>query len=298
MRNQWTRERIIRYLVEHEAKGLPWTVGGKGVDNLMYQAARRIFGSWRNAVHAAGIAPERVLAAERWSPAKIFMIIRHLAQRPRPLNSVRMEQRYSSMMSAARRLFGSWTKAVLAAGVDPTRLQRVVPWNRERVVEAILTRALRNEPLAARFVKPRSLVHAGQRFFGSWAAAVTAAGLDPQVAMLPRGRPRQLQAARIAAPATQSPHKPRQRWTKELVIAAIHVRLREQRPMNAVALAREDGPLYCAARRHLRSWSNALLAAGLDPAAFRRSPPGETPTSGTGARESQAVDVVRPERPA
>lgn len=37
-----------------------------------------------------------------------------------------------------------------------------------RLIEAILTRALRSETLVARLVEPRSLVGAGQRFFGGW----------------------------------------------------------------------------------------------------------------------------------
>jgi DNA-binding protein H-NS len=302
MRNKWTRERIIRHLVEREAKGLPLTVGGEGVDSLLYEAARRTFGSWRNAVQAAGIAPERVLTWERWSPAKIFLIVRRLAQRDRPLSVAQIERRYSGMVSAARRLFGSWTKAVLAAGVTPTRLRRVVPWNKERVIETILTRALRNESLVARFIEPRSLVCAGQRHFGNWAAAVTAAGLDPKVTVLPPRRPKKPQAARPAAPRKMCPQNPRRSWTKELVIAAIHKRLQEQRSMNPSALSQEDGALYRATRRHLRSWSNALLTAGLDPAAYRRSQRGKTPTSGAGTHEqsaqSQGIDMVRPEKPA
>ena len=64
MRNTWTREKIIRHLLEREAKGLPLTIGGPGIDKAMYGAARRIFGSWRNAIQASGIARQDVLT---WS---------------------------------------------------------------------------------------------------------------------------------------------------------------------------------------------------------------------------------------
>ena len=303
MRNKWTRERIIRHIVEREAKGLPLTVGGDGIDLLMYEAARRIFGSWRNAVQAAGIAPRRVLTWERWSPAKILMMIRHLAQRKRPLTVVQMERRYGNMVSAARRHFGSWSKAVLAAGVDPTRLQRVVRWNRERVIEAILTRALRNESLVARLVAPRSLVDAAQRFFGSWAEAVTAAGLDVKVTVLPPRRTKEPRPARALAPRTRSPRKARQTWTKEMVIAAIHARLQDHKRINAASVDCEDHELYLAARRRFDIWSNTLLAAGLDPAeyriAHRRKKQPATPSTGESlASESQGNNAPRPDRPA
>jgi hypothetical protein len=90
MRNQWTRENIIRHLVERDTQGLPLTVGGEGVDRSLYASARRIFGSWRNAIQAAGIAPQQVLTWERWSPARILAMIRHLAKRARPLTTAQM----------------------------------------------------------------------------------------------------------------------------------------------------------------------------------------------------------------
>ncbi|MGD0094586.1 MAG: hypothetical protein ABSE73_32145 [Planctomycetota bacterium] len=210
MGNKWTRERIIRNILELETKGLSLTVGEQGIGNALYQVGTRIFGSWRNALQAAGVPPERGNCGERWPPAKILMIIRNLSRRHRPLTKTQLERRYGSMLSAARRLFGSWSKAVLAAGVDPARLQRVVPWTRERVIEAILTRALRNEPLAAQVTHPRSLVEAGRRFFGSWAAAVEAAGLDPKAAAFaPTATPSQVA---VVAPATDTEfvHRPRQ----------------------------------------------------------------------------------------
>lgn len=303
MRNHWTREAIIRHLLERESKGLPLTVGGEGVDKSLYGSARRIFGSWRNAIQAAGIAPQQVLTWERWSPARILVMIRHLARRDRPLTTDQMERRYHNLVSAARRHFGSWTKAALAAGVEPTRLQRVVPWTPERVIEAILTRALRNESLVARLVEPRSLVEAGQRFFGGWSAAVTTAGLDPALIVLAprpnkRGRPPKARAAR-----PKPTRKPQQHWTKERVIAAIQARLREQQPMHSTAIARDDQRLYDAMRRHLRNWSEAMRAAGLDPSLYRRGPtPPPSPSSQSGpkepvSRQSQPNETLRPDRP-
>jgi len=272
MRNNWTREQIIRNLLEREAKGLPLTVGGEGVDKSLYAAARRIFGSWRNAIQAAGIAPQQVLTWERWSPGRILVMIRHLARRDRPLTTLQMERRYHNIVSAARRHFGSWNKAVLAAGVKPTKLLRVIPWNEERVIEAILTRALRNESLAARVVEPRSLVEAGHRFFGGWAAAVTAAGLDLATTEPPPRRTKRSRLTSTRASSTTKANAPRVPWNKERVVAGLLARLREQKPLYSTALARDERSLYHAARRYFGSWNQAMLAAGLDPAAHRRGP--------------------------
>jgi hypothetical protein len=302
MRSQWTRENIIRHLLECDVQGLPLTVGGKGVGVSLYAAARRTFGSWRNALQAAGIAPGQVLTWERWSPARILVMIRNLARRGRPLSTKQMERRYHNLVSSARRHFGSWTRAVLAAGVEPTKLQRVVTWNSERVIEAILTRALRSESLVARLIEPRSLVEAGQRFFGGWPAAVAAAGLDPASTVLPPRRNNRPGAARARTPRDKSARR-RKLWTKERVIAALLTRLREQKAMHSTAISRDDNALYRAMQRYLGSWNEAMRAAGLDPAAYRRGPARIPPSTNAGsrdsvARQSQADEMPRPDRPA
>ena len=51
---KWTREEIIRRILDLDAKGYPLTVGKPGVSPALYQAGSRIFGSWRNALQAAG----------------------------------------------------------------------------------------------------------------------------------------------------------------------------------------------------------------------------------------------------
>ena len=300
MRNSWTRENIIRQLLEREAKGLPLTVGGPGIDKAMYSAARRIFGSWRNAIQAAGIAPQEVLTWERWSPAKILVMIRHLARRDRPLTTQQMEKRHHNVVTAARRHFGSWSKAVLAAGVDPSKLQRVVPWTPERVIEAILTRALRNESLAARLVEPRSLMEAGHRFFSSWHGAIQAAGLDPAAIKSEAGRKRRGDSGGVRVSNKKISGAPKLRWDKDRVIAAMRLRLAERRPMHCTALAREDQRLYNAIRRYFGSWKDAMRAVGWDPAAHRMVRPSRKTcsvgeTHDAVAQESPPTDQVRPD---
>jgi hypothetical protein len=274
-KQKWTREEIICRILDLDAKGYPLTVGKPGVSPALYQAGSRIFGSWRNALQAAGLSPDRGARAERWPPAKILMVIRNLSQRRRPLRKKELEERFGSMVSAARRIFGSWSKAILASGVDPAKLRRIVPWTRERVLETLLTRALRNQPVSARLMEPRSVVEAGRKFFGSWSATLEAAGLDPSVATV---RPSLANAPANSLSITGARRAPplKLSWTPEKVVVAIRARLLQQKPLNAVALQREEMPLYCAARRHFNSWRGALLAAGLCPDKHRvvpRRPP-------------------------
>lgn len=295
MRTSWTREMILRHILEREAEGQPLTTGGEGVDHNLYCASRRIFGSWRNAIIAAGIPPERVLTWERWSPAKILSKIRLISRRRRPLTSDEIERRYHNLVSAARRHFGSWSKAVMAAGVDPTKLQRVVPWSRERVIEAILTRTLRSEPLVARLIEPRSLVDAGQRFFGSWKAAVSAAGVDPRVTELPPRRVKKAARVTVRVATPKRPRRPPPVWTDERILQAIVDRVREGKRINSWAVSRDHASLYRTARRHFGTWDAAIRAAGFDPLEHRRDR-GVAPRAGpSDVRKSQRNDAVRPE---
>ena len=280
----WTRKRIVQEILSREAEGLPLSLSGdQGVEQAMYQAATRAFGSWRNAIMAAGVSPQHALRGKKWTPATIVNTIRQLARRKRPLTRAQLEQRHGAMVAAARRTYGSWSKAVIAAGVDPSKLRRALPWSRQRIIEGILTRALKNEPLGSQTTQPRSLVEASQRLFGSWAAAKEAAGLAPtgQDGRTPvkdgdETRRRQdgprvpNDATEEKRPAPSAPRRPGEPWTLELIRAAILYRLRQGKRLNAAAVNNDDKALYRAATRRYGNWSNALLAVGLDPEEFWR----------------------------
>jgi len=299
MRRQWTRKTIIQEIVQREAKGLSLSASRRdGVDASLYQAAKRVYGSWQEALLAAGIAPERAMPSEKWPPQKILNTIRHLAKRKRPVNIAKVSKRYSGLVPAARRVFGSWPKALAAAGVDPAKFCCPAPWSRERVIEAILTRALRNEPLGSRTTEPRVLVDAAQKIFGTWGAAKKAAGVgscftdtgsasdvtgqhNARIADAPNDGDQPGEAQRLL-------HRPGERWTTELVQASIRARLERGQRLNAAAVHDEDKALYRAATRRFGNWTNALIATGLNPDDFWRH--GRPPSAR--ARQTEAMGIT------
>ncbi len=277
---KWTREQIIRAILKREAAGLPLSTGGdQGVHPTLYQAGARAFGSWCNAVMAAGVSPDRVFTHDRWPPSRILATIRTLARRGRPRRKA-LQRRYASLVQAAARTFGSWPKAVIAAGVDPIKFRRVPLWTKDRIIEAILVRVLKNEPLGSTTVRPESLAEAAARFFGSWGSALAAAGLDPKRYM---GASPHAGLAAIHEPPgnaqapvawvdenSPAPDRSSQRWSREAVCQAILSRLREHRPMNASAVRIDDKSLYWGSKKRFGSWRDALRAAGLNPADFQQ----------------------------
>ncbi len=253
---KWTREEIIRHILSRESSNLPLSLGGETpVEQSLYQAATRIFGTWRNAVMAAGITPNKAGADDRWPATRVVAAIRALSRRRRPPRAHELKKQYGSLVRAARRVFGSWSKAIAIAGVDPLKLRASPPWTKDRIIEAILMRALRNESLRSHSVRPKSLSSAGIRVFGSWGQALAAAGLDPK-----------RYVPGCWATKNSGPYP-----TNESVLQAVQTRLQERRLINALAVYREDRPLYRTAQRLFGNWRNTLAAAGLNPQEFRGS---------------------------
>jgi len=179
---KWTRERIIREILRRESAGQPLDVGRRDpVECSLYQAAARVFGSWRNAVMAAGISADKARVHDPWPPSRVLAGIKSLARRKRPVTPRELKRQYRFLVAAAQRCFGSWPKAVVAAGIDPGKFRRGGTWTKDRIIEAILKRALHGQPLNSHSMKPKSLVEAGAKVFGSWGAAIQAAGIDPKL---------------------------------------------------------------------------------------------------------------------
>lgn len=303
---KWTREHVIREILRREAANLPLSLkhGWQGVDSKLYRAAARVFGGWRNALMAAGVSPRKVLAREQWPSAKIITTIKSLARRRQVLSLVEVNHRYPQLVDAARRRFGSWPKAVIAAGIDPVKLRRAPPWTRDRIIQVILARALNDERLGSHNVQPKSLAEAGARVFGSWEAAIVAAGLDarsyvqrpeslsPDLVAHLDNRPGRSAAAEGPAAATGVAL----RWTSETVAEAIVTRLHEHQPVNSATVRREARALYRAGERLFGNWRRALEAAHLDPDEFRgrRGPRGGEPDKSIRARPVATANETCP----
>jgi hypothetical protein len=75
--------------------------------------------------------------------------------------------------NAARRHFGQWRRAIEAAGLEPTR--RI--WSRELIIAEILKRRAEGKSLSSGNRHNINLNAAAGRHFGSWTAALQAAGV-------------------------------------------------------------------------------------------------------------------------
>jgi hypothetical protein len=86
----------------------------------LYEAGRRLFGTWERAVHKAGLNYEQASGIRRWNRDKVIERIRNLAAEGIPLHASYIQKHYAFLYRAAVEHFpASWSKALRAAGFDP-----------------------------------------------------------------------------------------------------------------------------------------------------------------------------------
>ena len=246
---------------------------------------RQLFGSWNGYMTAAGFTPrpyrawnhtDTIAAIQRWAQSHDGKPPSR-AQWPRP-------SRIHPSEWQVRRLFGTWSAAIRQAGLSPQTGRRG-HWTDEAILDALRRWAdLHGVPSSAGWSKgaPGRPTHAlVTRAFGSWDAALRAAGLQ---------RP------------------PAGRWSAEEIIDAIQSWTQtHQRPPRALdwEYAAPDHPNRVHVWKHFGSWNAALLAAGLPvgtpadhpvtdttaPPPSSTPPPGRT---GKAADGGHSVPVLEP----
>ena len=244
---QWSPRMVIDELRCLNRHGELTTVSALATAHpRLYGACLRHFGGGREALRAAGIDYDRVLAqrTDRWTRARIIAQIQQRHRRGQTLCRaaiVRDEPAARRFCYAADYQFGTWSRALRAAGFDPAVIRdRDGLWPRRRVLKEIRRRyrggGLLNTDTMLRENLP--LHAAGRRHFGTWRAAVQAAGVDYSRCVLGGIRG----------------------WTKGKVRTALQQRIRRNEA--SADLIREQSPcLYRAAMHYYGTWGAAKRAA-------------------------------------
>ncbi len=179
----------------------------------------------------------------RWSDDEIIKALREL-RREQPTMERKALQR-SAVGQRAEEHFGGLDDALLAARIRgwPRRVRRPVASLRQTIAALRARRAAGKLMTVAAVAKadPR-LRLAVRRYFPAFADALAAAG--------------------IASAA-------RRRWSAAEVIAELRKRSARQRPMNSLAVEKDDVRLFKAAKRRFGAWGKVLAAAGVAPSGGR-----------------------------
>lgn len=127
----------------------------------------------------------------QWSRELIVKRIQELRHSGSDLTPSQVGEEHGALVSAAERYYGNWAAAVEAAGVDyekvrqrgrRRRSERIRKWSREKIVAEIRRLHEAGEDLSwgvmERKYQPLCAAAVKKSYFGSWAAALAAAGID------------------------------------------------------------------------------------------------------------------------
>lgn len=184
----YTREGVLRKIRKYcQTGGKPTAKNVCRGDYRLQEAAQREFETWRQALLAAGVDLRLAGLGSRRSPRlsqeKILDTLRAWSAEGHSLRwcKVCMENRVLAV--AARGKFGSWRRAIMAAGLggDARPAANRQEWDPQRVIDSIRDRQQAGKPINYRAVRKddSSLLAAARRRFGGWRDAIAAAGVAP-----------------------------------------------------------------------------------------------------------------------
>lgn len=181
----------------------------------------------------------------RWTKARIVSEARMLLRGVGPPSSAAVVLRLGSLRKVAERSFGSWRRLLRAAGVDADRVRKQRRWSKAAVLRTVrsLKQSRLNRKVATK--DDSGLVHAAAARFGSWDAALLAAGRNPS-------RVRKIR-----------------HWDPDLVLREIR---RWAPGRSRQEVLRRNPALVAIASFYFRDWPTALLFAGIG-AGTRRAIP-------------------------
>ena len=242
-RLSWDKDQILVMLkkLHKEGKDLSYSNLAKKMQSLVSAAAYH-FGSYRNAVEKAGLDYSEIVRRPRWNKPIIIKLIKQARRRGEDLywsavTKRRDELGLAAFASLQKRLFGTWDRALSAAGLDADEVSQYRKWTRDSILFDLRARHKSSEPLNSGAVQKEDpgLHAAAVRHFGAYDDALIAARLDP---------------AKV---------RQRMRWSKEEVARRLRAFARKH-PLTDAALRSRQPALYGAVLRQFKSVSQAKAA--------------------------------------
>jgi hypothetical protein len=226
--SRWTRERVLEAIRQWDWGGR--SLSSKRIPKAVSTAAYRCFGTWAEAVAAAGLDVCQSRTFQRWTKQGILQAIQAGHQQGAALTRAANP----ALADAAARYFGSWTEALVAAGVPRTPRKK---WSERQVLEELQALHRQGQFEETTTIADTRLARAASRRFGGWRQALVAAG--------------------VLAPGESL--RPKLKWPVQRVIEEIQDRYVRGLP----PLSTKEPLLLAAANRHFGSWGAAKRAAGV-----------------------------------
>jgi hypothetical protein len=116
----WSRRKIVERIRELSAAGEPLYVSAAEVKHGgLVGAATVYFGSWRQAIKAAGFDYRKIKRQKEWSKGEIVIEMKRMRREGVDLRTtIPVRKKYRTLHAAAIRYFGSWAAAMKAAKLE------------------------------------------------------------------------------------------------------------------------------------------------------------------------------------
>lgn len=194
---RWTRESILGELLRRYETEQDLSYSGMLRENLpLLRAATRYFGSYPLAIASAGLNYDELRRYRSWTNERIIERLQELATQAADLSWRHVSTKLDPTLAAAAvkaHHFGSWQKALEAAGLDYEAIRRYHDWSEAEVLYRIRERYDNGQALNAKALEKENtaLITAARRRFPAWHASLQAAGLDYTDFVLrsPSGKP-------------------------------------------------------------------------------------------------------------
>ncbi len=184
----WTKDRLIEEIKSLHREGVDLSPTAiQQTHSALFSSARSRshFGSWRGAIEAAGLDYDDLKRVkQRWNREEILARIREMHAQGHDLLDPKFKTKNRSLYLAAcaHRYFGSWRRAVSAAGLDHEEMRESRVWTRTRILRTIQELSVEGKPLGWAYIEEHEpgIYRAARRKenFGSWVGALQAAGVD------------------------------------------------------------------------------------------------------------------------
>lgn len=183
----WTRQRIVAELKALHKKGRDLSYNNLAKKNqALVSAAAYHFESYRSAIEKAGIDYAEIARRPRWTRPRVIALIKAARRKNQGLNWAAVTQRSDDLGKAAfaaiqPRLFGSWDRALHAAGLDADDVSRYRRWSRSTIAFELRVRVADGAAVNSGAVQrdDAGLHAAALRHFQSFDAALKAAKISP-----------------------------------------------------------------------------------------------------------------------
>jgi hypothetical protein len=184
----WSKTAITSEIIRRHQQGL--SIKGGDVcteDRGLYCSTRRHFGvgGWAKARVLAGFTPIDPAPWKKWDKEILRIEILRLHENGVALNTASLQKSpYAYVMSSATKIFGTWKKAIRAAGLNYAKIKKVRTnwWTKPRILMCIRSLEKRGVRLSSKAIQRSHCAVFGTavRLFGCWSQAVEAAGISYQ----------------------------------------------------------------------------------------------------------------------